>query len=451
MSKIVRFVDTDKANLSSVPVRAGNLIYVKDSLEQFFDVDGSTRIQLTDVIFLDDDTDRTLILAPVPYKLYFVKETYKFWMADQEFDWTCINPDIANATNSTAGLMSATDKAKLDGIEDGANNYTHPENHPASMITGLSTVATSGSYTDLSNTPTIPNLNGIVYNIESVDYTATEAVLNFSELTAENVVEESELPINSASATTAGLMSAADKVKLNGIDENANNYVHPESGVTGGTYNSVTVDANGHVTAATNVPYSDISAVNADGNFSKDLVPTSNNTVDLGSETARLSAVYATSVDAGAGTFSSDVTIQGNLTVNGDTVTVNAETVLAKDNMIELNNGETGAGVTAGQSGITIDRGTQAPYYIVFDESDDLFKVGMEGDLEILATRPYVDDALNDKLDVNGTASAAEKVVDGDWSMAVEGGNLVFKYGGTTVATLNTVGKLSVAEIAEEY
>ena len=246
-------------------------------------------------------------------------------------------------------------------------------------------------------------------------------------------------------------MSAADKVKLNGIADNANNYVHPESGVTGGTYNSVTVDANGHVTAATNVPYSDISAVNADGNFSKDLVPTSNNAVDLGSEAARLSAVYATDINAGAATFSSDVTIQGNLTVNGDTVTVNAETVLAKDNMIELNNGETGAGVTAGQSGITVDRGTQAPYYIVFDESDDLFKVGMEGDLEILATRPYVDDALNDKLDINGTASAAEKVVDGDWSMAVEGGNLVFKYGGATVATLNTVGKLSVAEIAEEY
>lgn len=34
--------------------------------------------------------------------------------------------------------------------------YTHPSTHPASMITGLSTVATSGSYSDLSNKPTIP-------------------------------------------------------------------------------------------------------------------------------------------------------------------------------------------------------------------------------------------------------------------------------------------------------
>lgn len=33
--------------------------------------------------------------------------------------------------------------------------YTHPDTHPASMITGLSTVATSGSYNDLSNKPTV--------------------------------------------------------------------------------------------------------------------------------------------------------------------------------------------------------------------------------------------------------------------------------------------------------
>ena len=36
--------------------------------------------------------------------------------------------------------------------------YTHPDTHPASMITGLSTVATSGSYNDLSNKPTIPTV-----------------------------------------------------------------------------------------------------------------------------------------------------------------------------------------------------------------------------------------------------------------------------------------------------
>ena len=34
--------------------------------------------------------------------------------------------------------------------------YTHPSSHPASMVTGLAAVATSGKYSDLTGTPTIP-------------------------------------------------------------------------------------------------------------------------------------------------------------------------------------------------------------------------------------------------------------------------------------------------------
>lgn len=52
--------------------------------------------------------------------------------------------------------FTTEEKNKLSGIDTGANAYTHPASHPASMITGLATVATSGSYNDLSNKPTIP-------------------------------------------------------------------------------------------------------------------------------------------------------------------------------------------------------------------------------------------------------------------------------------------------------
>ena len=41
----------------------------------------------------------------------------------------------ADATVSVDGFMSAADKTKLDGIASSANNYTHPANHPASIIT----------------------------------------------------------------------------------------------------------------------------------------------------------------------------------------------------------------------------------------------------------------------------------------------------------------------------
>lgn len=61
-----------------------------------------------------------------------------------------------NATTTTAGLMSASDKVKLNNIADNANNYIHPPTHPVGMITGLANVATSGSYNDLTDKPNIP-------------------------------------------------------------------------------------------------------------------------------------------------------------------------------------------------------------------------------------------------------------------------------------------------------
>jgi hypothetical protein len=36
--------------------------------------------------------------------------------------------------------------------------YTHPASHPANMITGLATVATTGKYSDLTGKPTIPTI-----------------------------------------------------------------------------------------------------------------------------------------------------------------------------------------------------------------------------------------------------------------------------------------------------
>ena len=55
-----------------------------------------------------------------------------------------------------------------------------------------------------------------------------------------------------ATQSANGLMSASDKKKLDGIATGANAYTHPNSGVTAGTYRSVTVNAQGHVTGGSN-------------------------------------------------------------------------------------------------------------------------------------------------------------------------------------------------------
>lgn len=136
-----------------------------------------------------------------------------------------------NATSSAAGLMSSTDKSKLDSIANYANNYVHPASHPAAMITGLANVAKTGSYNDLSDSPAIPVVD------DSLSGDSTNAVQNkvvyglgqkfFNQLSALASVARtgsySDLTGTPGNATTsaAGLMSAADKAKLDKVDADA--------------------------------------------------------------------------------------------------------------------------------------------------------------------------------------------------------------------------------------
>ena len=59
-------------------------------------------------------------------------------VTDAEKSGWSAKADTDNATQSTAGLMSSTDKAKLDGVENSANNYSHPANHSLDIITETS-------------------------------------------------------------------------------------------------------------------------------------------------------------------------------------------------------------------------------------------------------------------------------------------------------------------------
>ena len=103
------------------------------------------------------------------------------------------------ATQEADGLMAAADKAKLDGIEAGANNYSHP----------VYDAHTSGFY----------------------KFTVDEA----GHVSAVSAVTKADLDalIGEATLTTAGLQSAADKTKLEGIEAGAQVNVIEEIQVNG--------------------------------------------------------------------------------------------------------------------------------------------------------------------------------------------------------------------------
>ena len=114
-----------------------------------------------------------------------------------------------------------------------------------------------------------------------------EAAAASAEAAAKSAIEAK--PSDVATQSTNGLMSAADKTKLDGIAENANNYTHPSYTARASGLYKVTVDSTGHVSAVAAVDKSDITALG---------VPAQDTTYTHPSYTARASGLYKVTVDS---------------------------------------------------------------------------------------------------------------------------------------------------------
>ena len=137
----------------------------------------------------------------------------------------------------------------------------------------------------------------------------------------------------------------------------------------------------------------------------------------------------------------------GDLFVTGTTTYINVTDLNVSDNIITINSGETSSGITLGNAGIKIDRGTSDPYYFIFNESTESFRIGIADDLEsalpgdtqAVATR-------EDNPDANGIAfwNAIESRFDTDTDFTWDGFNL-------NVGTTGTVDGVNISEFYDDY
>ena len=162
----------------------------------------------------------------------------------------------------TAALLS-----KLNGIAEGANKYTHPASHPASMITEDST---HRFLTDFCKTITDWNsaaANGFYMGNDAANAPSTGWY--FGRVTAHNANYLYQEVYQFTASADARAVPKYIRVKSNGawgswsnvtvaaaVPSNAKFtdtvYTHPNSGASAGTYKSVTVNAQGHVPGGPN-------------------------------------------------------------------------------------------------------------------------------------------------------------------------------------------------------
>ena len=77
-------------------------------------------------------------------------------------------------------------------------------------------------------------------------------------------------------------------------------------------------------------------------------------------------------------TFDGNLVITGNLTVSGTTTSINTEEILLADNLITLNSNYTGSAPSE-NAGIEVERGTLTNPSLVWDETNDWWKLNVNG------------------------------------------------------------------------
>jgi hypothetical protein len=112
-----------------------------------------------------------------------------------------------------------------------------------------------------------------------------------------------------------------------------------------------------------------------------------------------------------------DIVIAGDLTVQGTTTSIETTNTDITDNVITLNKGELGVGVSSLTSGIEIDRGTETNVTLVWDDSIDKWTIGTEtlvaGTIEATLTGDITGDIAGD-VTSTGTSSFAIVTISGD-------------------------------------
>ena len=116
------------------------------------------------------------------------------WAADGTVAWGEDNNTTYGIVTTTAnGLMIATDKIKLDGIEAGANKYTHPGY--TSCVSGLYKIT-----------------------VDALGHVTGAVAVTKADITALGIpAQDTNTTYSVATQSANGLMSAADKKKLDGI------------------------------------------------------------------------------------------------------------------------------------------------------------------------------------------------------------------------------------------
>lgn len=273
--------------------------------------------------------------------------------------WVSITAEAVKSIVAGNGLTSS-----------GTDTVTISLGTPSASGSGSNTYGSNGvtanSHTHQISLPdATDSAKGVIELATDAEATAgtdTTRAINAKQLAAakQSAIDSAKVTIQTSNGITGGSSTPATSFTL-GLSN---------SGVTAGTYNNVTVDAKGRVTAGSSQEYA-----------TKTYVDTQDDK----------------KLDKTGGTITGPLTIGGDLTVNGTTTTVNSNTLTVKDKLIEVAKDNTTT--LTSPAGIIVPKYNGTDYGALVIDSDGNAKVGdvkltaggdidvNNSDLQTLATR----------------------------------------------------------------
>ena len=325
-------------------------------------------------------------------------------------------PDVSSAIS---GLMSPKYKDYIDSLKsyytgDPTKEYTgqdlqiiFPIYDPISkkvtskyLVLDAATSSTAGLITAMEKNK-LGNISSIVQAVSDNTYNSNSVILNLVTNNPQTGVEEPvQIVFKSATSEKAGVMSSSDKGKLDNVVKYLTDLIDTDT--TSATqaiihYQSYNPFLNTYEDKYYSLPMatSTIAGSITSTDFNviqglKDVNGTPLTYEGTPSKTWKVGDQILKNEKEGFSVRNGDDTEYGDLIVRnltikedivfgGDAFIIDTEEVKVTDNILTLNSGEQGEGVTKRISGLEIDRGKLPNYFIIFDESDDRFKCGTEG------------------------------------------------------------------------
>jgi hypothetical protein len=171
-------VNTNKATLQNSMVENGHIYFVQDTKELFYDYD-TQRIQVTDILVLNKEADRTNILFTPLNKFYFVLETSVLWFYKDGnwYDVSKMGDDdaILSLLEDKQDKLIAGDNITIEGNVISATTQTVSSPalniHYAELLEGIEIESEGIVECDLSelilaNKSHLITLSAYVYNVD---------------------------------------------------------------------------------------------------------------------------------------------------------------------------------------------------------------------------------------------------------------------------------------------